>query len=230
MKILVVNGSPAGEESITLQTLKYLEIKYPEHEYKVIHAARTIRKLEKDFSEAEDLLLWAELIVFAYPVYTFLVPSQLHRFLQLMKESRIDFASKYAAQVSTSKHFYDVTAHEFIRENCLDLGFMYLPGLSADMEDLLTEQGRKDARMFFEHLMFSIGEGMTEQREKEGTGEPALFEASLPEKSTEKRADKKVVLVADLPAENERLRSMIERFQAVLPYECALCFGREMCL
>ncbi|MBR6321223.1 MAG: NAD(P)H-dependent oxidoreductase [Lachnospiraceae bacterium] len=222
MKILVVNGSPAGEESITLQTLKYLEIKYPEHEYKVIHAARTIRKLEKDFSEAEDLLLWAELIVFADPVYTFLVPSQLHRFLQLMKESRIDFASKYAAQVSTSKHFYDVTAHEFIRENCLDLGFMYLPGLSADMEDLLTEQGRKDARMFFEHLMFSIGEGMTEQREKEGTGEPALFEASLPEKSTEKRADKKVVLVADLPAENERLRSMIERFQAVLPYECAL--------
>ena len=36
MKILIINGSSAGENSITLQTMKYLEIRYPEHEYRVL--------------------------------------------------------------------------------------------------------------------------------------------------------------------------------------------------
>ncbi len=224
MNILVLNGSPAGEESITLQTLKYLEILHPEHEWRVIHAARRIRAMEKDFSEAKEHLQWAELLIFAYPVYTFLVPSQLHRFLQLMEESGLDFSGKFVTQVSTSKHFYDSTAHEFIRENCLDLGLSYIPGLSADMEDLLSEQGRKDARQFFEHLMFSTERGYTQKKAAPEVFEAPvpLNEASLPREAVKKRTDKKVVLVADLPPENSRLQSMISRFQEVLPYECSL--------
>lgn len=48
----------------------------------------------------------------------FLVPSQLHRFLELLKASDIDLSGKAATQVTTSKHFYDVTAHRFIEDNC----------------------------------------------------------------------------------------------------------------
>ena len=33
MHILVVNGSPKGEYSVTLQTVKYLENAYPKHTF-----------------------------------------------------------------------------------------------------------------------------------------------------------------------------------------------------
>ena len=75
MNILVVNGSPKGENSITLQTVKYLSLLHPEHEFRILHAGQKIKSLEKDFSPALADLLWAELIVFAYPVC--LVPMNL---------------------------------------------------------------------------------------------------------------------------------------------------------
>ena len=31
MRILVINGSPKGEYSVTLQTIRYLEKLYPQH-------------------------------------------------------------------------------------------------------------------------------------------------------------------------------------------------------
>ena len=86
---------------------------------------------EKDFSEAAEKLRAADLILFAYPVYTFLVPAQLHRFVELMKGSGIDFAGKYATQITTSKHFYDVTAQRFLEDNFEDMGLRYVRGLSA---------------------------------------------------------------------------------------------------
>ena len=73
MKILVVNGSPKGENSITLQTMLYIQAFFPDNEYEFIHAGQRIKQLEADFSEANKLLEWAQLIVFCYPVYTFLV-------------------------------------------------------------------------------------------------------------------------------------------------------------
>ena len=56
MKIAVVNGSPKGKYSITLQTVLYLQKKYPQHEFCVLHAGAKIKGLEKDFTEAKTLL------------------------------------------------------------------------------------------------------------------------------------------------------------------------------
>ena len=78
--------------------------------------------------------------MFCYPVYTFLIPSQLHRFVELMKDSGLDLSGKAATQVTTSKHFYDVTAHRFIEDNCADLGLPFLDGLSADMDERLCQE------------------------------------------------------------------------------------------
>ncbi|MBR4941398.1 MAG: NAD(P)H-dependent oxidoreductase, partial [Clostridia bacterium] len=138
MKIAVVNGSPKGKYSITLQTVRYLEKKYPGHEFSVLHAGQRIKALERDFSPAAELLNSCEGIIFAYPVYTFLAPSQLHRFFELAKASGVDLRGKFATQISTSKHFYDMTAHKYVEENAFDMGMRYIRGLSADMEDLLT--------------------------------------------------------------------------------------------
>lgn len=88
-----------------------------------------------------------------------LAPYQLHRLIELIKAGGVDLTGKFATQITTSKHFYDVTAHRYVEENCCDLGMKVIRGLAADMEDLLCEQGQKDARNFFYQLMFSCQHG-----------------------------------------------------------------------
>ena len=42
MNILAVNGSPKGENSVTLQTIYYLEKLFPDHNFEVLHAGQRI--------------------------------------------------------------------------------------------------------------------------------------------------------------------------------------------
>jgi len=217
MKIAIVNGSPKGEYSITLQTAKFLMLKDTEDEFSVIHAGQKIKSLEKNFDEAKNVLENADAIVFSYPVYTFLAPSQLHRFIELIKENNVKLEGKYATQISTSKHFYDVTAHKYVEENILDLKMRYIKGLSADMEDLLTEKGQKDALDFLKRFIWSVKEGIF----TEATGEKNTFSpipVTIPE-ACEKLSDKDVVIITDNTDENSSLARMIERFRNVLPYK-----------
>lgn len=216
MKIAVINGSPKGKYSITLQTVRYLEIKHPEHEFAVINAGQKIRAIEKDFSEARDILESSDAVIFSYPVYTFLAPSQLHRFIELTKASGIDMNGKYATQISTSKHFYDVTAHKYIEENSLDLGMRYIRGLSADMEDLLCERGRADADKFFERFIWSIENGVYEKRGNQAT-EFSPIPATPLDCASEKK-EKDVVIITDCTDSTSNLHAMIERFRKAFGY------------
>lgn len=156
MKILVINGSPKGSYSITLQTVLYLEKQFPEHSFSILHAGQRIRAYEKDFSAAAHELTAADLILFAYPVYTFIAPSQLHHFISLTKAAGIDLAGKFVTQITTSKHFYDVTAHRYVQDNCQDMRMKFIRGLSADMDDLLTERGQNEARKFFQYVLWCM--------------------------------------------------------------------------
>ena len=228
MQILVLNGSPAGKNSITLQTVEYLKVIFPEHEYQTLHDAQQIRKIEKDFSEASQMLSQAELILFCYPVYTFLVPAQLHRFMELIKESGIDLSGKYASQISTSKHFYDMTAHRFIADNCADLNLRYVRGLSADMEDLLTKKGQKEAREFFRFLTWNIRHGFAENP---SSGKAAAFTPvfAAQAKPSGRRDLLHVALVTDYDPETgaPALNAMIRRFSDRLPGSCEIINLRE---
>ena len=210
MKILVLNGSPAGENSITLQTVRYLEQLCQQCEFTVLHVGQRIRSMEKNFEPCREALETADLIVFCYPVYTFLVPYQLHRFLELVKENHVDLAGKWATQISTSKHFYDTTAHQFIQDNCDDLGLRYIRGLSADMEDLLNEEGRREARAFLRHVFWAMGEGVSEPvLHRPEPWEPVM--PALPAETA--KAGDPVVLVTDLSGEDrEPLQAMIDCF------------------
>ena len=219
MKIAVINGSPKGEYSITLQTVNYLAGKFPGHEFCVLHAGQRIKALEKDFSEAKALLCSADAVMFSYPVYTFLAPYQLHRFIELTKKSGVDLSGKYATQISTSKHFYDVTAHKYIEENLQDLGMRYIRGLSADMEDLLNEQGRKDAEKFFERFLWAVGEGIY-QHKHAADRRYMQTAATIPEvQAADMHTDKDIVIITDNIDAESNLSRMIGRFRAVLPYQ-----------
>ena len=121
MKVLIINGSPKGKYSITLHTCLFLKEVFKEHEFEILNVGQQIKRFEIDMKDAIDAINRNDLIVFSYPVYTFVAPSQLHRFINLLKEQNIDLSSKFATQISTSKHFYDVTAHKYIEENGYEL-------------------------------------------------------------------------------------------------------------
>ena len=218
MRILVLNGSPAGEDSITLFTVKYLNKLFPEEVFETLHVGQRIRQYEKSFQEAGEELLTADLILFSYPVYTFLAPAQLHRFVELMKASGLDFSGKFATQITTSKHFYDVTAHRFIEDNCADMGLKYIRGLSADMEDLLTEKGRTEAESFFRFVLWQAERGFAEQP-SHGAPEPFLPVSPAPAETVAKRSQEVVIVTDRAEGESDALGAMIDRFRAKLPYE-----------
>ena len=214
MHILILNGSPKGEYSITLQTMRYLEILHPEHTFEVLHAGQRIRILEKDFASARASLEKADLLIFSYPVYTFIVPYQLQRFIELIKESGVDVSGKAVTQISTSKHFYDVTAHRYIQDNCGDLGLNYIRGLSADMEDLTSLKGQQEAEAFFQHVCWSIQHGYYEPKASVKTkAEPVPV--TVPQMTGNKTGD--VIIITDCAPDNTQLQNMIARFQAVMP-------------
>ncbi len=225
MKILVLNGSPKGQYSITVQTVKYLEKKYPEHSFEYLEVGKRIKALEKDFSPAVSAVEKAEMLLFSYPVYTFIAPSQLHRFIELLKAAGLDLAEKYATQITTSKHFYDVTAHKYIEENCKDIGMKFIRGLSADMDDLLSEKGRAEACKFLEYAVWCAENGAHEPLPAPA---PEVFHSSveIPE-GGEKEKEGDVVIVTDVGADNTQLAAMISRFRAVFPRKTRVVNLRE---
>ena len=219
MKIAVINGSPKGKYSITLQTVLYLQSKFPEHTFEVLHAGQKIKALEKDFTSAKQLMESADAVLFSYPVYTFLAPSQLHRFIALAKENGVCLQGKYATQISTSKHFYDVTAHKYIEENALDLGMGYIRGLSADMEDLLSEKGQKEAEQFFERFLWAVKEDIC-VRKTEPPKEYKFVETTVPQAVNEQPfANKDIVILTDNTDASSNLSRMITRLRMRLPFE-----------
>ncbi len=123
MKIAVLSGSPKGDLSITLQYVKLIQKKIPEAE--IIDHVRN-----------SDGVLWT------FPVYVFLVPSQYKRFIDLIWErgAQDAFQDKYTAVLTTSIHFYDHTAHNYMHAICDDLGMRFVESLSADIDDIFTKE------------------------------------------------------------------------------------------
>ena len=214
MNILVINGSPKGKYSITRQTVNYLEKLNPQHSFITVHAGQQIKKLERDFSSVITEVEKADLILFSYPVYTFIAPYQLHRFIELLKSSGVDVSGKFATQITTSKHFYDVTAHRYIQDNCAALGLKFIRGLSADMDDLTTKKGQKEATDWAAHLFWSVEKGYCEPASTMEVQHTPV-KATVPQTTGEKTGD--VVIVTDVAEPDVSLQAMIDRFRAVLP-------------
>ncbi len=242
MKVLVLNGSPKGKYSITLQTVLYLQKKFSQCEFEILHVGQTIKTLEKDFTPAKRALEEADMLLFSYPVYTFIAPCQLHRFIELMKEHGVKAEGKFATQLTTSKHFYDVTAHRYIMENCQDMGMKFVRGLSADMDDLTKEKGQKEAVEFWKYLLFCMEKDIYEAL-PQAVVRPELVMTSVPEAAktdvpetvktvneaqvqkvtitnpgtgTSVAGHKEVVIITDCEAGNTALENMIARFQKSL--------------
>jgi len=56
MKIVVLNGSPKGPVSVTMQYVSYIAKRHPEHDLKVFHVAQKINGLVKDPGRFEAII------------------------------------------------------------------------------------------------------------------------------------------------------------------------------
>ena len=225
MKICVINGSPKGNYSVTLQTSLFLEKKFKEHEFEVINVGQKIRVIEKDITSVIDKIRLSDLIIFSYPVYTFIAPSQLHRFIELLKENNVDLENKFVTQISTSKHFYDMTAHKYIEENCYDLRMKYIKGLSLDMEDLLSEEKQEEIVRFFKFVISSIENDIYEVIPTKKENKCIEYISDFNE--VEKQDGYEVAIVADVKEDDINLKSMIEDFIKIFPYKVTVYNIRE---
>ncbi|MDX2438935.1 MAG: NAD(P)H-dependent oxidoreductase [Desulfobacterales bacterium] len=160
MKLTIISGSPKGKESVTLQYLLYLQKHYPKYKYETFHVGQTIKSIEKNpdkFQAIIDSVKSSDAVFWITPIYYFLIPSQLKRFIELISERGVEsaFKGKYATAVSTSIRFFDTTAHHYLHAVCDDLKMKYVGFNSLDMWDIFSSSKRKQFLYFAENL-FSI--------------------------------------------------------------------------
>ncbi len=147
MKIAVLNGSPKGEVSVTVQYIRFIQKKFPQHEFNLLNVAHNILKLEKnnaDFQKVIDEVNDSDGVIWAFPLYVFLIASQYKRFIELIWERGAEnaFKGKHAGVISTSIHFFDHTAHNYMRGICDDLEMKSIEYFSADMDDIFIDEKR----------------------------------------------------------------------------------------
>ncbi|MEZ4484508.1 MAG: NAD(P)H-dependent oxidoreductase [Syntrophotaleaceae bacterium] len=222
MNIVVLAGSPKGELSITLQYVRFLEKKYPQHTFSYHHVARDLRKLEQDpqqFDAVIERIKAADLIVWSFPLYYLLVHGHYKRFIELIweRQATAAFAGKYALAIATSIHFYDHTALYYIRAVSEDLGMHFIDGFSADMQDLLDAEQRRQLLLFFDNAVQTVEQQQpTFRLAQPGAAHSPAYQPG-PAPATVDAGEKKVLIVCDLEEPEGNQAQMVARLQA--------CFG-----
>jgi len=131
MKIAVLNGSPKGNISATMQYILYIQKKFPQHEYKFLNVAQQIKILEKNeerFNTVIEEIRTSDGVIWGFPLYVLLVSSQYKRFIELIYEKKVEnvFKDKYSALLCTSIHFYDHTAINYVNGIWEDLEMKFV--------------------------------------------------------------------------------------------------------
>ncbi|MBU2510048.1 NAD(P)H-dependent oxidoreductase [bacterium] len=217
MKIVILNGSPKGELSITLQYVHYLEIQFPQHQFQVFHVAERIKVLEKnktEFNTVVEAVRNSDAVLWSFGLWVLLVSAQYIRFIELIYERGVDdiFAGKYSAALSTSINYFDHTAHNYMRAVCEDLKMRFVDGISFDMMDLTKENKRLNLITFFQTLINSIERGsrtstlFERPSENQFTYQPASSDPTVDQRG------KKILLLTDESDKDANLAKMTSRF------------------
>jgi multimeric flavodoxin WrbA len=218
MQIAVLNGSPKGEMSGTMQYVRYLQKVFPQHKLKMDHISQRIKRVERDdevFYQIIDGVRSSDAVLWASPVYYYLVPAQYKRFIELIWERGVGeaFAGKYAASLTTSINFYDYTAHEYLQAISEDLGMRFVGPFSAAMYDLLEEAKRDALHCFAEELFGAVERGAPTARRYPPTRQSAFeYTPGFGEAKVD-LAGHRMQIITDAQERDRNLTRMIQRFR-----------------
>ena len=164
MNVVVLAGSPKGSQSVTAEYVRYLAALRPNDTFTFVYPAVAYKKYERHpeaLTGVLDTVAAADLVLWAFPLYFLLVSSGYKRFIELVfeRDGGHAFGDRYAASLSTSIHFYDHTAHNYIHGVCDDLGMYYLGAFAAEMHDLLDTETREQLVRWFAGIEQRIHRG-----------------------------------------------------------------------
>ena len=225
MKIIVLNGSPKGDISVTMQYVHFIQKKFPQYELEILNISQGIKKIEKDekaFQDIIDQVRASDAVLWAFPLYILHVHSHYKRFIELISEKAVEdvFRNKYTAVLTTSIHFFDHTAHNYMNAICDDLNMNYVGGFSAYMDDLLKEEERERLILFAESFFEAIENKMPTSK----SYQPVIYRKFdyIPGNGENKinAGDKKIIILTDFENNQTNLGRMIEKFK--------LCFANDI--
>jgi multimeric flavodoxin WrbA len=218
MRIIVLNGSPKGEDSITLQYVAYIRKHFPQHDFRIIHVSQRIKKMERDleaFQEVINEIRSADGVLWSFGLWVLCVPAQYMRFIELISERGMGdaFENKYAAVITTSIHFYDHTAHNYMRAVCEDLNMKYVDAISLDIIDMMKEERRREITIFAEGFIKTIRDQTATSRLFNPLAFSNFIYQPTNPKTRVEQGIKKVLVLTDSKDSKTNLGKMIARFK-----------------
>lgn len=221
MNIVVLNGSPKGKTSVTMQYVQYLEKCFSAHHFSYFPISQQISKLEKDaaaFQSVMDAVAAGDLVFWATPVYYLLVPAQYKRFIELIDErqAREAFAGKYAVVLTTSLHYLDNTAHSYLRSITEDLDMRFAGAYSADMFDLPKPSEQERLRLFAADVFETALHKASVTRACAPLTPPALVYQPGPVRQPVFTKGKKILIITTACQHDSNLAAMVKHCKDAL--------------
>ena len=200
-----------------MQYVHFIQKKFPQHELKILNISQRIKAIENDekvFQQIIDEINSSDGVLWAFPLYFLLVHSNYKRFIELIWENGADntFRNKYTAALSTSIHFYDHTAHNYINAICDDLNMKYVGSFSADMYDLLEEKEREKLIFFAKHFFEAIENNVPTSKNFQPVTNSKFTYIPGEVKNKIDIDNKKVMILTDSEDNQTNLGRMIQRF------------------
>ncbi len=217
MNLIVLSGSPKKDLSVTLQSIKYLEIKNPEHNFDYVHIISQVKEFEKDPSALKTLcekVQKADVVIWAFSVYHLLVPAHYKRFIELIFEYNLEsyFTNKYTAIFTTSVKYADNNAHAYMHGICDDLKMNFIDLLSHHMDDLPNKARQQDLLTFFSEIELFFNEKLT-CLPRYNPLKKSQFKYLAGKSGPQVITDKRIIVITDASKEQHNINEMIRQLE-----------------
>ncbi|MCT4507396.1 MAG: NAD(P)H-dependent oxidoreductase [Tepidibacter sp.] len=216
MNIVILNGSPKSSNSVTIQSIHYLALKNKTYNFEYLNIIDALRKGKQEILKIVDKVNKSDGVIWSFPVYHMLIPAHMKEFIEKIYEYNLidKFFNKYCVTYSTSIHYYDHTAHDYMEGICNDFDMKYLGSLSHDMNDLIKKECQRELEFFFNNFINSIKTNeLTSKRFKKTSKYNYNYQNNQSLKKI--KTTKRTVIVTD-SAKGSNIDKMITKYSSMI--------------